>query len=140
MSDRVTFRVCSKAALFSSDFRRVLAIDLRPWGLQYGMPGGHLESGEEPDDAIRRELKEELDFTKPITLHRCDFFFHKPENKIVLGYVGVIEPGDIDTAFDSGEGKPIWLAVDDIASGRVEIGNYRDFILRSRKAIGTLEN
>lgn len=129
MSGRATFRVSTKAALFSPDFQRVMAIDLRPWGKNYGMPGGHIETGEMPDEAIRRELAEELGLTEQIPLRHCDFFWHG-EGKIVLAYCGTLDPEQIDMTFDGGEGKPVWLAIDDIKSGAADIGDYHDLVLR----------
>lgn len=35
--------------------------DFRAWDGKWGIPGGHLEFGEEPQKALHREMKEELD-------------------------------------------------------------------------------
>lgn len=135
MDSRARFRVCSKAALFSPDLQVVLAIDLREWGMNYGLPGGHLEIGEHPDEAMQRELKEELGLSEAIALQRSDFFLHQSEDKVVLGYVGILDPAIIDTTFDSGEGRPIWLEIEAIEQRKAELGSYHDFVLASRKVL-----
>jgi ADP-ribose pyrophosphatase YjhB (NUDIX family) len=50
----------SAAAVITDESGRLLLLDhvLRP-GLSWGLPGGFLEAGEQPEDAIRRELREE---------------------------------------------------------------------------------
>lgn len=50
----------SCAVVVINDRREVLLLDhaLRP-GNSWGLPGGFIESGEQPEEAIRRELREE---------------------------------------------------------------------------------
>lgn len=50
----------SVAAVIFDEQRRVLVLDhvLRPYS-GWGIPGGFVDRGEQPQDAIRRELKEE---------------------------------------------------------------------------------
>src|SRR5262245_42971076 len=50
----------SVAAVITNDEGKILLLDhvLRP-KFGWGMPGGFIESGEQPEDAIRREIKEE---------------------------------------------------------------------------------
>lgn len=115
--------------LFAPARDQLLMLDLSDWGLRYGMPGGHLETGETPDDAVRRELAEELGLTEQIPLRRCDFFWHG-EGKIVLAYCGTLNPEHIDLSFDGGEGKMAWVAIDDIKNGAANIGDYHDLVLR----------
>lgn len=54
-----TFTV-SAAALVTNEAGEVLLLDhvLRP-GSGWGLPGGFVNAGEQPDDAVRREVKEE---------------------------------------------------------------------------------
>lgn len=103
--------------------------------MSYGLPGGHLEAGEQPDEAMQRELKEEIGLIEAIALQRFDFFLHQSEDKVVLGYVGILDPVIIDTTFDSGEGKPIWLEIEAIEQGITKLGSYHDFVLASRRVL-----
>jgi|7_EtaG_2_1085326.scaffolds.fasta_scaffold04495_3 8-oxo-dGTP pyrophosphatase MutT (NUDIX family) len=42
-----------------------------PWAPgQWGLPGGHIDPGEAPLDAMKRELWEETDITPPYTVRR----------------------------------------------------------------------
>lgn len=46
-SNRQLFRVTTKAVIFSPSGEKVLVIHI-PWENHYGLPGGHIESGETP--------------------------------------------------------------------------------------------
>lgn len=86
--------VSTKAALFSEDRKHVLVTKMffEDGHIQYGLPGGHVDGDEQPDDTIRRELREELGIMVG-ALQRADFFRHH-QGKIVLGYTALIR---IDT-------------------------------------------
>lgn len=54
------FRVTVGAVVVDRDARRVLLLKhVLRWGSGWGIPGGFLERGEHPEDAVRRELREE---------------------------------------------------------------------------------
>ena len=55
---RKQFRAATKAALFNRDKSRVLVIHMDQ-NNDWGLPGGHIEENETPDEAITRELLEE---------------------------------------------------------------------------------
>lgn len=55
---RKQFRVSTKAAVFDTSHKKVVVIHMdkiNAWGL----PSGHIEDGETPDEAITHELSEE---------------------------------------------------------------------------------
>lgn len=60
---RKTFEVSTKAAIFNRSLDQVLVIDLsqiKRYGKnKHGLPGGHMEENEKPDQTIAREIKEE---------------------------------------------------------------------------------
>ena len=54
--------VSVKVALYSSDGECALMM-YYPRDDGFGLPGGHIDAGETPDVALRRELREELGIT-----------------------------------------------------------------------------
>jgi 8-oxo-dGTP pyrophosphatase MutT (NUDIX family) len=122
--------VSTKAVLFSPDHSEVLVMKYL-WDAvkdTYGFPGGHVEEHERPDDALRRELKEELNI-ESIDLKREDFWMHE-NGKIVLLYSGVI-PRDMIIAPSQPEGEiGQWVAIEDIANDIIPVRSYKEAVLR----------
>lgn len=116
--------VSVKIAIFSDDFERVMVM-YYPKGDIYGLPGGHIDKGEDADTAMARELVEELGVTVP-NAKRSDFF---STNRIILGYTAVV-PADFQT-YPSNPKKEhaVWCtkaeleAMDSLSEG------YKSFIL-----------
>ncbi len=88
---------------------RFLVIE-RNDGLGFGLPGGMVSRGEDPIDALRREVLEETGLTllSCEELFRCDSDFRFPTKSIV--YVGRAEC----TLRRSWEGEPKWLTLAEI--------------------------
>jgi 8-oxo-dGTP diphosphatase len=55
-----------------------------PHGLLWEFPGGKVKEGEEPRDALRRELKEELDVEVEVGMIFDAIFYSYPEYPILL--------------------------------------------------------
>ena len=55
-----------------------------PHGLLWEFPGGKVKEGEEPRDALRRELKEELDVEVEVGMIFDAVFYSYPEYPILL--------------------------------------------------------
>jgi 8-oxo-dGTP pyrophosphatase MutT (NUDIX family) len=122
--------VTAKAAIFSNDGDSVLlmkyAFKRRYKG--FGLPGGHLDAHETPDQAVARELDEELGI-RIENLERKDFFLHSGGH-VVLGFIGraprdlVLKPSRPKIEFG------IWKTRDELET--TEIGaQYRKFILEN---------
>lgn len=120
-----THRVSCKVALYNEDFSKVLVAEYNPGN--FGLPGGHLEGDETPDDAIARELQEELGLSG-IVLRHGDFIRHF-DGKVVLYFYGTIKE-DTKLYVDLDEMSAVrWVPVKDIQTKTVNIDMYRDFVL-----------
>lgn len=127
-SQRDLHRVTCKCAIFSLDGTKVLLSDYGKEG--YGLPGGHLDSGETPDQAMARELREELGIDD-IAFRHADFLLH-PNGKIVLGYTAQYSE-DKELTIQLEEIKAaVWVDVASIANGKIAVPSYSDFILDNR--------
>ncbi len=123
--------VSAKAILYSPDKKEVLVMKYLWDDVQdmYGFPGGHLEIGEDPDQAVIREVKEELGIAIG-DLVRTDFWVHE-SGKIILAYVGGLDR-EVPLSPSRPEGEiGVWVPLEDIASRKIDVGSYRELVLRS---------
>lgn len=125
---RQDFHVTTKAALYSDDGQQIVVTDYLDRG-QFGLPGGHIDKGEHPDQAMARELEEETGL-KNVTLQRRDFFLHV-NGKLVLAYVGTLP---LDTTFSDrdtdGTSRARWMTKAEFGQVDIEPG-YRKFALEN---------
>jgi len=122
---RKEFRVSTKAAIFNPDKSKVIAIYINQdegWGL----PGGHIEQDENPDDALIREIREECSIT-PNKILRADFFIHN-DGKLILAYTGTSNNAELASGQDPVEGTPKWLTKNEFKEINIE-PHYRQFVL-----------
>ena len=122
---RRQFRVSTKAALLNSDKSKVLVIHMDKDN-NWGLPGGHVEENETPDEAIARELLEECGVGVN-GLEHADFFLHS-EGKLILAYVGIVGGEELKSQQNELEGKPKWLTKDEFEAIEIEPG-YRRLVL-----------
>lgn len=121
------YRVTTKVALYNGSYRKVLLV--RYSHGDYGLPGGHIDEGESPDEALRRELREELGLdASGLDLRRTDFWFH-PDGKLILGYIGTMDEAMFHGVADSDIVGYLWASVDDIRRGKLTTGTYDSFIV-----------
>ena len=124
--DREVFRVSCKIAFFSPDRASVLLIEQQPG--TYGLPGGHLEQGEAPDEGILREIQEELGIQYDGPLIHSDFWTHA-NGKIVLGFTGLLNQATEFTIDPQEVTSTRWVTIEQLRCGEVNAGAYHEFIL-----------
>lgn len=125
---RQQFRVTCKAALFDSEKAKVLLVEYRK--NEYGLPGGHLELGETPEEATRRELAEELGIDYQEYLVLKDSWLH-PNGKLIIGFVGHLDD-TIRLSIDPVEIRSAkWTKISDIRTNKVHTYGYKEFILEN---------
>lgn len=126
MSERHHLRVSCKCALYTPDGSKVLLTYYRSKG--YGLPGGHMEADETPDQTVRRELHEELGVAGEM-VERKDFWMHR-NGKLILGYTGKLDDATNLTLQEEELSEVVWATVDDVASGKVPVPSYGEFICK----------
>ena len=107
--------VSTKIALYSHDLSSVLVMRYPLRGIS-GLPGGHVETKENPNDTIRRELMEELSLTLD-EIERKDFFLREGDRGAIILAFTSIAPSDVsirptNPKFEYGE----WVKKADVES------------------------
>lgn len=129
MQHRPLHPVSTKAILYSLDGKEVLVMQYFWDNVQdgYGFPGGHLEIGENPDEAVVREIEEELGIVVE-GLVRKDFWVHE-SGKVILAYIGSLDRS-VPLRPSQPEGEiGLWVPVEDIVSRKIDVGSYRNLVL-----------
>lgn len=126
MVERYHLRASCKCALYSPDGSKVLLSQYS--GDHYGLPGGHIEKDETPDQAISRELQEELGLTN-LSLDRKDFWLHD-NGRIILGFTGVLDEDTPLTIQREEMSCAVWVSIADIQDKRIKVSSYDDFICK----------
>lgn len=128
---RPRHRVSTKIALLNPTGNRVLLTRLHDG--RFGLPGGHVEGNETPEEAIVRELHEELGLTYQGDLRKSDFWRDPNGNRILLGFVGAIDERVPLTLQEEELTGVYWASIKDFDSGKVATTTYEPFI---RKVLG----
>lgn len=129
--ERHFLRVSCKCALYTLDGTKVLLSEYAE--SDYGLPGGHMEEGEVPDEAMLRELYEELGIRDVLLEHR-DFWMHE-NGKLLLGYVGILDESTPLVIQDSELSGAKWIRIEDIKSKTIIVGSYDEFILENQPKV-----
>lgn len=83
--------VSTKAIIYAHDKKKVLVMQYFSRRAVFGLPGGHIDKAETPDDCIARELQEELG-VKIRGLKRTDFFTRDINNPSIVLIYSAIAP------------------------------------------------
>ena len=125
--NRHEMRVSCKMALFNPDRSKVL---LAKYGMNhYGLPGGHIEPSEEPDQAMAREISEEFGL-EDVDAKLVHAWVHD-NGKLILGYIATIDESVPIKVQEEELAGADWHLLSDIANGSVFVPSYKDFILRN---------
>ena len=124
---RRDFRVSTKAAIFNKSRDRVIVIHMDQRN-DWGLPGGHIEQGETPDEAIVREIYEECG-VKSSDLQPAGFFMHS-NGKLILAYTGTTQDDTLKSTQNNLEGIPKWLSRDEFLEITIE-PNYQKLVLEN---------
>ncbi|NCU39069.1 NUDIX hydrolase [Candidatus Saccharibacteria bacterium] len=125
--------ITCKVAIYTSDGSKVLVVEyVNNEG--YGLPGGHLERGEEPIKACVREVQEELGVILPATGLILKDSWRHTNGKIILGYISLLSDDVLMDAVDANEISAIqWVNIQEIEDESVPVGTYKQFILDNAK-------
>jgi 8-oxo-dGTP diphosphatase len=95
--------------------------------LTFGVPGGHLEAGEELLDAALRELEEETGLTG-VEIEPRSFWLHGDDAKVILGFSGTLDSAQTDWPEGENDEYAVWVQSSAVSTIKIDEG-YRKFIL-----------
>jgi 8-oxo-dGTP diphosphatase len=116
------------AVVIFKEGEKVLIQDRKPWdkyGYDYGFFGGKIKQGENPEQTLKRELKEELE----IDINLKDFKFVKhckkqiPEIDLEIEYYLYVSKIPNLKKINCKEGKPVLIKIDDALKLRFNPGD-----------------
>lgn len=120
--------VSVKLVMYSHDKKKVL---IMRYPRRSGLPGGHLDARETPDQALSRELKEELGI-KVDNFKKVDFFLRgRKGNSVILAYVAVAPKGIKLNPPHPEKEYGEWLDRQEVESLEAISENYRSVILEN---------
>ena len=123
---RPMHRVSTKIALHTRGGEKVLVTRLADG--RYGLPGGHIEYGETPEEAILRELHEELGIIYNGPLEQVHFWKDPAGDRILLGYKGQLD----ETAKMMLQRQEVagvqWMTQGEVRKGLFNTLTYKDFL------------
>ncbi len=124
--NRPRHRVSVKIAFVNEQGDKVLMTRLHDGG--FGLPGGHIEGVETPEQALRRELQEELGLMYEDTLTKIDFWRDVRTERILLGFTAVLKETAILTANSDEMVGVYWASLADFDNKTVTTVTYEPFI------------
>lgn len=128
---RPRHEVSTKAALYNQAGTHVVLMQYvgrRNGNVFYGLPGGHVEYRETPDEALERELLEEIGLAVPGIVRR-DFFRAGDNVRIILAYTGILPDDTVIEVPNPIEGEGKWFTKEELLALEKLGDDYRQFIL-----------
>ncbi len=124
---RPTQRVSAKIILYNPERTQVVLAEYVKG--RFGLPGGHLEEGETPEEAIFREIKEELGFVLDLGAIKRKDFWRSADGRIILGFTSTISDDQKITVNPNEIYDARWVKLSDIIDGNIIVDTYKEFIL-----------
>lgn len=121
-------RVSTKVVLLNTEGSKALIAEYA-WG-GFGLPGGHIDGIEHPDDALRRELYEELGLTSAAYHALEQHGFARFDKRVILLYKGVLHHPEELKCNPREVVRTHWITAEDIHTHRVDVGAYGEYILQ----------
>lgn len=123
----VHFTISTKIAIFTQDKGSVLVMKYKKG--TYGLPGGHMEKGEDPDLTLERELMEELGISLD-SYERRDFFFRNSKKRsMILAYTAIAPKTFVMNPPHPDKEHGIWMTRPEVESCATLSTAYKAFIL-----------
>lgn len=97
--------------------KRSLAKRVVPGAL--AIPGGHMEVGEPPEDALLREIREELDVVPTQSYYVCTLL-HRAEEFRKLHYFAILAWNGVIQAKEAAE--VYWLPITELSTLSLDVG------------------
>ena len=123
-----TFNVSCKIVLYNPEHTKILLPQYK--ADMYGLIGGHLMKDESPDEAILREIHEEIgiNYIGPLQRVNFDLVNRFDDQKIVLAYHGELDEST-ELSIDPTELlHAVWVPIEDIKSQKINLKDYTQFI------------
>lgn len=121
--------VSVKIAVYSTDSERVLIMVYPARDSLYGLPGGHLEANEMPDQALVRELDEELGISITEFERKSFFLRNGTEGSVILAYTGTAPEALILKPTHPEKEYAIWLTTAELDAVENISGEYKTFVI-----------
>jgi len=132
MAEYVQFFISNKIAIFSHDLKKVMIMTYPPRGI-FGLPGGHLDPGEEPEVAMERELEEELGVTLT-DIKKKDFFIRSfgddGDETVILAYTAIAPEGFETHPTNYEKEHDLWAMPEEVPGFNMA-ESYKKFILEN---------
>ena len=95
---------------------------------RYGLPGGHIDGAESPDEALVRELHEELGLRKGDYENIEPHTFFRAGTRLILLYIGTLKSSAIITPDIKEITDTAWVSLGDVESGKIPHNTYSGYI------------